>query len=250
VRHATGTELLDDPAADPVAVRRSLGNIVRANTLFGGTAAVLWGLDRLLAGGPKSEVRGPKSANAGILTPRTSDFGLRTSVLSVLDLGTGAGDIPAALRSWGAARGTVVHTVGLERLRPAATLARSASLPVALGCASALPFRTGAVDVVTVSQLLHHFDRDAAVRILREAARVARRGVVVADLVRSRTAAALFGLGARILGFDDHTRLDGVTSVGRGYAQDEVAVLFTEAGLACQSVVRPGWRVVAWGHQG
>jgi len=222
-RHAAGTELLDDPAADPIAVRRSLQNIARANTLFGGTAAVLWGVERLLAA--------------------------RGRDLSILDLGTGAGDIPGALRAWGRDRGRTVRTFGLDRLKPAASLARSGDLPIALGCASTLPFRTDAVDVVIVSQLLHHFERDAAIGILREASRVARRGVVVADLVRSRTAAALFGLGARVLGFDEHTRVDGITSVGRGYAPDELAELFGAAGLTASYSVRPGWRIVAWGYR-
>ena len=37
MRPALGSELLDDPGADPVAVRTSLTNIARANRLFGGT---------------------------------------------------------------------------------------------------------------------------------------------------------------------------------------------------------------------
>lgn len=245
--HPPGTELLDDPRADPVAVRRSLGNIARANALFGGTAAVLYGLDRLLGQSPKSEVRSPARSGAGTPAPRTPDLGLRTMALSLLDLGTGAGDIPAEVRAWGAGRGIRVRTFGLERLRPAAALARSSALPVALGCATALPFRTGSVDVVTVSQLLHHFAPDAAVRLLAEAGRVARRGVVVADLLRSRTAAVLFGVGARVLGFDRHTVEDGITSVGRGYGPEEVELLCTRAGIAVTVTVRPGWRVVAWG---
>jgi SAM-dependent methyltransferase len=224
---APGTELLDDPAADPAAVRRSLGNIARANRAFGGTGAVLHGVTRLLA-------------STHDLRPTTRD-------LRLLDLGTGAGDIPTALRAWGRERGMTLRTLGLERLRAAATLARAPELPVALGCVSALPFRSRSVDVVTLSQVLHHFDRAAAVAILREAARVARRGVVVADLLRSRTAALLFDLGARLLRFDDHTRVDGVTSVGRGYRPSELAALCRDAGLAVRVATRPGWRVVAWG---
>jgi SAM-dependent methyltransferase len=219
---APGTELLDDPAADPAAVRRSLGNIARANRAFGGTAAVTHGVGRLLGDGPRG-------------------------ALTLLDLGTGAGDIPAALRAWGRGRGAAVRTFGFERLRAAATLARAPELPVVLGCVSALPFRTRSVDVVTLSQVLHHFDRAAAIRILRESARVARVGVVVADLLRSRTAALLFDVGARLLRFDRHTRVDGVTSVGRGYRPAELAALLGEAGLAAEVTSRPGWRVVAWG---
>jgi SAM-dependent methyltransferase len=216
---STGTELLDDPLADPVAVRVSLTNIARANRLFGGTAAVVYGVERL------APERG----------------------CTLLDLGTGAGDIPAALRRWGTARGATIRTFGLERLRPAAHMAGTRELPVALGCVTTLPFRTASVDVVTMSQVLHHFDRETSIRVLREAARVARRGVVVADLLRSRLAAALFGVGAFALGFDRHTRIDGITSVRRGFRPLELFELFHAAGLSAGLAVRPAWRVVAWG---
>jgi SAM-dependent methyltransferase len=117
-----------------------------------------------------------------------------------------------------------------------------------LGCATALPFRTASLDVVTLSQVLHHFEPEVAVRLLAEAARVARRGVVIADLLRSRAAAALFGVGARVLGFDRHTVEDGITSVGRGYAPEELESLCRRAGIGATVTVRPGWRVVAWGR--
>jgi 2-polyprenyl-3-methyl-5-hydroxy-6-metoxy-1,4-benzoquinol methylase len=229
----TGTELLDDPGADPAAVRTSLTNIARANRLFGGTAAVCFGVDRLLSAAPS--------------IPRIRSGQAQHPALSLLDLGTGAGDIPAALRPWGAARGTTIRTFGLERLRPAARMAGTSELPVALGCVTALPFRTASVDVVTMSQVLHHFDRETSIAVLREAARVARLGVVVADLIRSRVAAALFGVGALALGFDRHTRTDGVTSVRRGYRPLEVLELFHAAGLSAGLATRPAWRVVAWG---
>lgn len=219
---APGTELLDDPAADPVAVRRSLGNIARANRLFGGTRALIYGLERAVSALDRRD-------------------------LTVLDLGTGAGDLPAAIRAWGRERGRTIRTFGLDRLRPAAALAHQRELPVALGCVTALPFRDRSVDIVTISQVLHHFDQKGAVRILREAARVSHLGVVVADLLRSRTAALLFDVGARLLRFDHHTRVDGVTSVGRGYRPDELVALTREAGLAVHVTSRPGWRVVAWG---
>ncbi|HWB42077.1 MAG TPA: hypothetical protein VG500_12495, partial [Gemmatimonadales bacterium] len=48
-----GVELLDDPAADPATVVRSLGNVARANRWFGGAAAVRHGLGRLLRGVPR-----------------------------------------------------------------------------------------------------------------------------------------------------------------------------------------------------
>ena len=45
---SVGTELLDDPAADPAAVVLSLRNVARANRWFGGAAAVRYGLRQVL----------------------------------------------------------------------------------------------------------------------------------------------------------------------------------------------------------
>ena len=44
-----GTELLDDPAADPVLAAESLRDIIRSNRWFGGAAAVRYGLRRALS---------------------------------------------------------------------------------------------------------------------------------------------------------------------------------------------------------
>src|SRR5687768_3710320 len=67
-----GFEYLEDPGVDPALVRRSLADVARANRLFGGTRAVLAELDLVFA----------KQGS-----PRTN--------LTLLDVGTGAGDIPA-----------------------------------------------------------------------------------------------------------------------------------------------------------
>ena len=45
-----GMEFLDDPAVDPRVVRRSLHDVARSNTLFGGTRAVLTELRPVLRG--------------------------------------------------------------------------------------------------------------------------------------------------------------------------------------------------------
>jgi hypothetical protein len=119
-------------------------------------------------------------------------------------------------------------------------------MPTVLGCAGALPFRPRSVDVVLLSQVLHHLDRPSAIALLRDAHRVARRGVVVADLRRSRVAAGLFHVGARLLRFDPDTIRDGIVSIGRGYTHNELAALCADAGLPATVARRPGFRIVAW----
>mgnify|MGYP001604937803 FL=1 len=218
---AAGHELLDGPTADPVRVTTSLRNISRANRWFGGTWAALYGIDRVLGAGA------PRSA-------------------SLLDIGTGAGDLPRAARVRAERRGTTLRTIGLERHPAAARLARSAGLDVVLGCAGALPFAAGSVDVVLISQVLHHFDATSAAALLAAADRIARRGVVIADLHRSRVARGLFGVGARLLRFDRDTLTDGLTSIRRGYTVDELRALCDGIGVGATVTTRPGFRVVAW----
>ncbi len=217
-----GTELLDNPDADPAIVARSLTNIARANWWFGGRAAALWGIDQLLRDVPTGRA------------------------ISLLDIGTGAADLPVAAVRRAAGRGRAMRAVGLERSPVAARLAARRGVPTALGCAGHLPVREGAVDIVLLSQVAHHLAAGAVVDLFRAASQVARIGVVVADLKRSELAVAGFRIGSAILGFDPVTRADGITSVRRGYHAGELAVLAGRAGQSAHVAQRPGFRVVAY----
>jgi SAM-dependent methyltransferase len=219
-----GSELLDDPAADPRVVVRTLGNIARANRWFGGARAVRYGLARILAGAP------------------------RARPLSLLDLGTGAGDLPGDAVRWAARRGWRLVPLGLERSRVAAGLALAAGCPCAVADGGAAPFGAKSVDLVLVSQVLHHLAPASAVRLLRDCDRLARIGVVVADLRRARLAVALFRLGGLLLRFDPVTLEDGVTSIRRGYTAAELRALLRQAGIAARVARRPGYRLVGTWH--
>ena len=216
-----GTELLDDPGSDPFIVTRSLRNIARANRWFGGASAARWGLARVLGGVP----------------PGTS--------LTLLDLGTGIGDLPLACARWAGRRGIAVTPLGLERSRVAAALAGDAGVPTVVADAGAPPLGERSVDLVLVSQVAHHFDPDSIVALLRLADRLARLAVVVSDLRRSRLAQAAFLGGALLLGFDRATRHDGRTSIRRGFTAPELARLLARAGIRARVAGRPGWRLVA-----
>jgi SAM-dependent methyltransferase len=115
-------------------------------------------------------------------------------------------------------------------------------------CASALalPFRDHSIDVVTASQVLHHFEDGDAERLLRELNRVARRAVIVSDLRRSWIAAAGFWLVSFPLRFHRVTRHDGVVSVLRGFTAGDLRRLVRSA-TGIEPVVRHhlGWRLTA-----
>jgi hypothetical protein len=216
-----GVELLDDPAADPATVAESLRNIARANRWFGGAAAVRFGLARTL----------------GDIPPGTT--------LSLVDLGTGLGDLPQVAVRWGASRGIQVLPIGVERNRAAATLARAAGLATAVACAGMPPLRDKSVDVVLSSQVAHHLTPESVVHLFRTCDRLARRAVIIADLRRHALASASFWCGARLLGFDPVTLSDGVTSIRRGFSRGELLQLMVQAGVKGRVDQRPGFRLVA-----
>ena len=224
---AAGIELLDDPAAEPAAVRQSLINIARANRWFGGWEAVRHGLARVLSGIPRDA---------------------RTT-LSLLDIGTGAGDLPRLAVHWAARRGVRLQAIGLERHPAAARLAQQGGLTTFVGDGAALPMADKSVDLLLLSQVLHHFAPESIVRLLRECSRVARLGVIVADLRQSPLAAFGWRFTGPLLRFDRHTVADGITSLKRGFTVQSLRGLLDAAGVPALVTTHRGVRIVAaWRH--
>jgi hypothetical protein len=108
-----------------------------------------------------------------------------------------------------------------------------------------IPARSASVDIVLASQLLHHLAPAAIVTLCREASRVARRGVIVADLRRSALALAGFWAGSHLLAFDRVTRADGFTSVRRGFTRTELSAQLGGGGIRARVERSPGFRLVA-----
>jgi hypothetical protein len=108
-----------------------------------------------------------------------------------------------------------------------------------------LPFAANSVDLVLMSQVAHHLAPSAVIDLVRAATRIARRGVILADLSRSRLAAVGFAVAARALRFDRATRHDGVTSVRRGYLVPELRALLSASGVSARIHTRPPCRLVA-----
>lgn len=218
-----GTEFFDDPRLDPALALRSLEDITRTNRLFGGASAVLAELRPILA------------------ATRS-----RRAALSLLDVGTGAGDIPCAARREATKTGVFLTTIGLE-VSPALAQACKARARVAIvGDALSLPLADRSVDVVTCSQVLHHFDGPDAQTLLAELNRVARVRVIVSDLRRAWAAAGGVWLASWALGFHPVSRHDGVVSVLRGFRARELAEAIHRA-TNRRAIVRDrrGFRVTA-----
>ena len=126
-----GVELLDDPEVSSDLMNRSMSDVARANVLFGGTRAAIAELRHVLQ-------------NAS-----------RTA--SLLDVGTGRGDIPAAAKVVAKQLGLELWTIGFDMSLPLVAENREANDVVARGDALRLPFKDNSVDVVMASQMPNRY---------------------------------------------------------------------------------------------
>ena len=214
-------ELLDGPLDDPATLRGNLRDLERVNRWLGGTALSAHGIDALA--------------------------GDRDS-LTILDVGTGAADIPLSLLDHSARNGRRLRVTGIDN-RPeilAAAVVRrprlgaTPGLELHVGDGRALPYPDRSFDIAHASLLVHHLEPAVAVGLLREMGRVARRGVVVNDLLRGR--GAWFGawLLSRVATRNRYTRNDAPLSVRRAYTMSELTSLVAAAGLRVKSTRRGG----------
>src|SRR6185436_5025948 len=108
--------------------------------------------------------------------------------ISVLDLATGSGDIPRAMLKWADRKGVKMEVIGVDRQRPTIEIARRWNSDGRLKLVQAdvfhLPFEAGSFDYVTANMFFHHLSDEEVVEVMRSMARLARRGVIIADLLR------------------------------------------------------------------
>jgi SAM-dependent methyltransferase len=209
---STDAEWLDGGTLRDDELRANLLEMARLNRLPGGVATSVRAVGRLMDG------------DAG----------------PVLDVGTGAGDFARHLRRRRPAP-ILLADVDPRVLDVARrTTAGMREVRYLEAEATDLPLADGSVTVAHASLLLHHLDPPDAVAALREMRRVARRGVVVNDLRRSRLALVMTAVPVMAMGRSPVTRHDGVLSARRAYTLHELDDLAAGAGL------RPVRRSPSW----
>jgi ubiquinone/menaquinone biosynthesis C-methylase UbiE len=210
-RDADAVEMMDRPASFG-ELAGALRAITQLNRFFGGRRLTLRHVRRLLAALPADRL------------------------VTVLDVGAGAADIPVALARWARRRGRRIRVLALDRDSATLTYARgyAAAYPeitLVQGDALALPVPPGSVDVVISAMTLHHLQPEEAVRYLAEIDTVSRLGWVVNDLVRGRVAHRLVWAATRLFSRNAMARHDGPMSILRSYTPSELASLCEKAGL-------------------
>jgi ubiquinone/menaquinone biosynthesis C-methylase UbiE len=151
----------------------------------------------------------------------------------VLDLATGAGDIPRMMLEWGQPRGIRFEIDAVDANPATIEVARKMTPYPQVNwiAADALTYGPGRTyDLVCCSLALHHFAQADAVRLLRRCQRLSHRFTLVADLERSPLNYFCIWLVTALIYRDPITRHDGLISAKRAFSYDELAELASEAG--------------------
>ena len=143
-----------------------------------------------------------------------------SSEVTVLDVGSGSGDIPEAIRQMVPDR--AIQVVALDRDATAVASARGRSLSVVQGDALRLPFADRTIDLVVAVKFAHHFHGPSLEYLLGEMARVARHRVLVLDIRRHWLAYWGFVAWSRVFTRNRLVRHDGPLSVLRGFTREEL----------------------------
>ena len=228
MRRSHEKEMMDFPDNPKEILAGELRNLRIINRYLGGYRSVLSGLDRLVGRG-------------------------KLKRFSLLDVGTGSGDIPARITNWAQQRGIKASIVALEpepiTARVAAILTQEKTNPpfipllqrgkegdfrrcgisVVRGDGNAPPFRPASFDFVLASQLLHHFSEEKIVAQLRTWSRLARRAIIISDLVRHPIAYYGIRLVTKLFTRNVMTLTDAPLSVQRAFTMAEWHELFRRA---------------------
>lgn len=193
-------EWLDADQGTAKQVSDSLNDLQRINTLFGGV-----------------------SSTTALIRKVARESGAQR--LSLLEVASGAGFVPQAAQEWLA--GNVELEISL--LDRARTHLPSNCVPTYVGDALALPFPDNSFDVISCGLFLHHLDGAQALHFAQESLRVARRAVIISDLIRSRVHLVLTHVGLPLFR-SPITWHDAPASVRAAYTPEEVRAMLANCG--------------------
>ncbi|CAN5625767.1 hypothetical protein BH23CHL5_BH23CHL5_18010 [soil metagenome] len=220
-------ELLDAPIVNRQELIHNFRDIQRVNWLFGGTSAVLRYIEPMITDHPPS------------------------TTLRVIDLATGAADIPLAIAEWAEQKGRVLEITATDLTSDVLAIAEANTAHRnEIRCfrcdARAVPFSDGSFDIALCSLALHHFQPDDAVTVIKEMKRLANIGFLINDLRRSRLGYWATWTASRVSTRSHLTRNDAPLSIRRAYTVDELRALLSQAGIDKSEIsLAPWFRMVA-----
>jgi 2-polyprenyl-3-methyl-5-hydroxy-6-metoxy-1,4-benzoquinol methylase len=194
-------ELMDDPDCDLAALRATYRNFALVNRLVSGWRAVYRSRIRPLLDGAERP-------------------------LTLLDIGSGGGDVPRALAAWARHDGHPLEITAIDpdpRAHEFATAhPPTPGLRFEQTTSRVLADAGSRFDLVTSNHVLHHLDRTALDGLLDDSARLAERLVVHNDIARGRVAYSAYAVATTGTFRGSFIHVDGLRSIRRSYRADEL----------------------------
>lgn len=204
-------EKMDDPSLDGQTHFHALQGLARIN-YWSGSARIIGSAIQALA-------------------QKTGQRSLR-----VLDIATGAGDVPVILWKKARKQGFFLEIDGCDKSSQAITWARKraqrsgAQVRFYLLDIAREEIPAG-YDILVSSLFFHHLENKEAAGLLRRMAQAAKQMVLVNDLVRCASGLVLAYAGTRLLSRSRVVHTDGLRSVRAAFTLEEIRKMAQEAGL-------------------
>ncbi|RJT89367.1 methyltransferase domain-containing protein [Cryobacterium melibiosiphilum] len=168
-----------------------------------------------------------RSIRPGLSTTRPS---------TLLDIGSGGGDVSRCLARWAARDGLRLEVTAIDPDPRAHAWASAqpavAGLTFRRALSSELVAEGARFDFVVSNHILHHLNAAELQGVLADSQALARCGALHADIARGRLAYLGFSLGTWPFFRRSYIRADGLTSIRRSFTAREL-----------RAVAPPGWRV-------
>lgn len=202
MRRTVTQEILDSPECPAEDAAESLRDLTRINRWFGGVSTTRKLIERVAAATGRKH-------------------------FSMLEVGAGFGEVPKAAAAQLARKGITLELTLLDRMSSHLLPGKNSVVADALS----LPFPNGSFDLIGSSLLAHHLEPAQLSQFSCEALRVCRCAVLINDLIRHPLHLALVYAGFPLMR-SYVSRFDGVASVRRAYAPDEMREILANAGCA------------------
>lgn len=160
--------------------------------------------------------------------------------LTLLDIGSGYGDLLRAVRRWANKKGRTMKLIGVDLSPQVVDVARDATAAedhIEYHGADIFEFTPPAsIDFVTTSLVTHHLSDAMIVRFLRWMETHGRRGWVIYDLQRSLVPFYFIALAGLLLRLHPVVTYDGRISVARSLTRAEWWRRIAEAGIPADEI--------------
>lgn len=202
---STEDEIMDDFSLKGEELRQALDKIAKINQLLGGNKVTLDGIKELLKDVPENQQ------------------------ITIIDVGCGNGDMLRALAKFGKNSDLNLNLIGIDANQFTIDYAEKLSKEykeISYRCEDVFKadFENLKYDIVLCTLTLHHFTEDKILDLLSVFNKNASMGIIINDLHRSKIAYRLFQLICFVFQLNNMSKIDGLTSILRGFKKEELHI--------------------------